>query len=121
MEVNAALEALSALSQETRLWVFRLLVQAGPAGLPAGEIADSLSSRKNTISSHLRQLDDAGLIDSERRGRQVVYTANYTTVRELVLFLVADCCAGHEQVCDPLAASLASCCSTSSRSTRVPL
>lgn len=120
MDVIAALDALTALSHETRLWVFRLLVQAGPAGLPAGEIADSLSSRQNTMSSHLRQLNAAGLIDSERRGRQVVYTANYASIRELVLFLVADCCAGHEQVCDPLVASLASCCSTSPGSTRVP-
>jgi DNA-binding transcriptional ArsR family regulator len=111
MEMTSALEALTALSHETRLWVFRLLVQAGPDGLPAGEIADSLSSRQNTMSSHLRQLHAAGLIDSERRGRQVVYRANYETVRQLVLFLVEDCCAGNSALCNPLAESLSGACS----------
>lgn len=115
MDVNTALEALTALSHETRLWVFRLLVQAGPEGLPAGEIADSLSSRQNTMSSHLRILHTAGLIDSERRGRQVVYRANYDTVRNLVTFLVEDCCAGSAQVCNPLAESLNRVCTTTTR------
>jgi DNA-binding transcriptional ArsR family regulator len=115
MEVNTALQALTALSHETRLWVFRLLVQAGPQGLPAGEIADSLSSRQNTMSSHLRLLHAAGLIDSERRGRQVVYRANYETVRDLVLFLVEDCCAGSSQVCNPLVESLPRVCTTTTR------
>ncbi|MDH4049703.1 MAG: metalloregulator ArsR/SmtB family transcription factor [Gammaproteobacteria bacterium] len=110
MEVNTALEALNALAQETRLWVFRLLVQAGPQGLPAGEIAESLSSRQNTVSSHLKQLQSAGLIDSVRRGRQVVYSANYDTVRVLVLFLVEDCCAGSSQIRNPLVESLTKCC-----------
>jgi DNA-binding transcriptional ArsR family regulator len=109
MEVRTALEALTALSHETRLWVFRLLVQAGPEGLPAGEIAESLSSRQNTVSSHLRQLQSAGLIDGERQGRQVLYRANYDTVRDLVLFLVEDCCASSSQICNPLAESLTTC------------
>ena len=64
MDVELALEALSALSHETRLWVFRLLVQAGPQGLPAGEIAEALGSRQNTMSSHLKTLAMAALIDS---------------------------------------------------------
>ncbi len=115
MEVNTALEALTALSHETRLWVFRLLVQAGPEGLPAGEIADSLSSRQNTMSSHLRILHAAGLIDSERRGRQVVYRANYDTVRSLVTFLVEDCCAGSSQVCSPLTESVNQVCTPTTR------
>ena len=110
MEVNTALKTLNALAQETRLWVFRLLVQAGPDGLPAGEIADALSSRQNTVSSHLKQLESAGLISGERQGRQIVYSANYDTVRDLVLFLVEDCCAGSSRICNPLAASLARCC-----------
>lgn len=109
MEVTTAIEALAALSHETRLWVFRLLVQAGPEGLPAGEIAESLSSRQNTMSSHLRRLQSAGLIEGERQGRRVLYRANYDTVRDLVLFLVEDCCAGSSQVCNPLADSLTQC------------
>jgi len=118
MEVSTALEALKALAQETRLWVFRLLVQAGPQGLPAGEIAESLSSRQNTVSSHLRQLQSAGLIDSVRIGRQIVYSANYDTVGELVLFLVEDCCGGSAQICNPLVDSLSNCC-VSASSTRI--
>ena len=115
MDVNTALQALTALSHETRLWVFRLLVQAGPNGLPAGEIADSLSSRQNTVSSHLRLLHAAGLVDAERQGRQVIYRASYDRVRELVLFLVADCCAGSSQLCNPLAQSLTQVCNSTTR------
>jgi DNA-binding transcriptional ArsR family regulator len=107
MDVEIALEALSALSHETRLWVFRLLVQAGPEGLPAGEIADALGSRQNTMSSHLKTLAAAELIDSRRDGRSILYTANYDTVRELVIFLMEDCCAGNNAVCRPVAESLA--------------
>ena len=107
MDVELALEALSALSHETRLWVFRLLVQAGPAGLPAGQIAEGLGSRQNTMSSHLKILATAELIKSQREGRSIVYKADYDTVRELVLFLMEDCCAGNNAVCRPVAESLA--------------
>ena len=107
MDVEFALEALAALSHETRLWAFRLLVQAGPRGLPAGEIAEALGSRQNTMSSHLKTLAMADLIDSERDGRSVIYKANYKTVRELVLFLMQDCCAGNSAVCRAVAESLA--------------
>lgn len=108
MDVELALDALSALAHETRLWAFRLLVQAGPQGLPAGEIADALGSRQNTMSSHLKILAAAGLIDSQRDGRSIVFQANYDTVRELVMFLMEDCCAGNNAVCRPVAESLAS-------------
>ena len=107
MDVQVALESLSALSHETRLWVFRLLVQAGPEGLAAGEIADSLGSRQNTMSSHLRILAAAELISSQREGRSIIYRANYDTVGQLVLFLMQDCCAGNAAICSPVAASLA--------------
>lgn len=107
MDVEQALDGFSALSQETRLWVFRVLVQAGPDGLAAGEIADALGSRQNTMSNHLKILAAAGLVSSRRRGRSVIYNANYETVREIVLFLMEDCCAGHTAVCRPVAESLA--------------
>ena len=107
MDVELALEALSALSHESRLWAFRLLVQAGPQGLAAGEIAEALGSRQNTMSSHLKTLALAALIDSVRDGKRVVYKANYDTVRELVLFLMQDCCAGNDAVCRPVAELLA--------------
>ena len=83
------------------------MVQAGPAGLAAGEIAEGLGSRQNTMSSHLRILASAGLITHRRDGRSIVYKANYDTVRELVLFLMEDCCAGNNAVCRPVAESLA--------------
>ena len=107
MDVIKALECLSALSSETRLWVFRLLVQAGPEGMAAGEIAETLSSRQNTMSSHLKLLSQAGLINSRREGRQVRYQANYDSIQSLVLFLMEDCCQGSAEVCRPVAESLA--------------
>ncbi len=100
MDVNIALEAFAALSQETRLWAFRILVQAGPAGLCAGDIADALGSRQNTMSSHLKLLNACGLIEGRRDGRHVIYKVNYNTVSSLVCFLMEDCCAGNAGVCD---------------------
>jgi len=107
MEVITALDAFSALSNETRLWVFRLLVQAGPEGLSAGDIADHLSARQNTMSSHLKLLHQSGLINSRRDGRSVIYSADYDSVRQLIVFLMDDCCAGNRAVCQPVAESLA--------------
>ena len=107
MDVAFALKALSALSHEARLWAFRLLVQAGPGGLAAGEIAEALGSRQNTMSSHLKILVAAELIESQRDGRSILFKANYDTVRGLVLFLMEDCCAGNSAVCQPVAESLA--------------
>lgn len=108
MDVKQALEAFAALSNESRLWVFRLLVQAGPDGLAAGEIAESLSARQNTMSAHLKVLAAAELVRSRRQGRSILYSANYDTVKALVLFLMEDCCAGNTAVCRPVAESLAS-------------
>ncbi len=106
MDVIEALDALSALSNETRLWVFRLLVQAGPDGMTAGEISEYLSSRQNTMSSHLKLLSQAGLVGSRREGRNVRYRADYDSIRRLVLFLMKDCCQGNAEVCRPVAESL---------------
>ena len=107
MDVIEALKALSALANETRLWVFRLLVQAGPEGMTAGHIAENLSSRQNTMSSHLKLLSEAGLIRSRREGRHVRYQADYETIQGLVLFLMEDCCLSKAEVCRPVAESLA--------------
>ena len=104
MDVEIALDAFAALSQETRLWAFRLLVQAGPACLSAGDVADALGSRQNTMSSHLKSLSSSGLIESRRAGRNIIYRANYNTVRSLVHFLMDDCCAGNAGICQPIAA-----------------
>ena len=107
MDVFDALQALSALSNETRLWVFRLLVQAGPQGMTAGEISENLSSRQNTMSSHLKTLSQAGLVKSHREGRHVYYRADYDSIQGLVLFLMEDCCQGKAEVCGPVVESLA--------------
>ena len=106
MDMNTALDAFEALSQETRLAALRLLVRAGPAGLPAGEIAEALDCRQNTMSAHLKILHSATLVDNRREGRSIIYSANYGTVRELIVFLMEDCCAGSAEICGPIAASL---------------
>ena len=106
MDKRVALDGFAALSQETRLDVFRALVQAGPQGLSAGEIAESLGVVQNTLSSHLKKLEHAGLVSSQRRGRQIIYGADFGVVRGLILFLMQDCCLNSREVCEPIAASL---------------
>jgi DNA-binding transcriptional ArsR family regulator len=103
MDMNIALGALAALSHETRLSVFRMLVKAGPSGLSAGTISDALAARQNTMSSHLKQLNHAGLIDSRRDGRSVMYSANFDAARGLIIYLMQDCCAGNDAICQPIA------------------
>jgi DNA-binding transcriptional ArsR family regulator len=93
MEIINALTAFEALSQETRLETVRLLVKAGPRGLPAGVIAEKLGCRQNTLSSHLKVLHQAGLIDPEREGRSIYYSVSFGMVRSLIDFLMQDCCA----------------------------
>lgn len=111
MEVEA-IEALGALAQETRLRVFRLLVEQGPAGLPAGAIARACGVPANTMSAHLGILARAGLVRPRRESRQVIYAADFAGVRGLVGFLLQDCCRGRPEFCAPLldAALPASCC-----------
>ncbi len=107
MDRTAALAALAALGQETRLDVFRLLVKAGPAGLSAGRIAAGLGALPNTLSAHLRILGAAGLVRRERAGRSIRYRAELDAMRELVLFLLEDCCRGEPSVCTPIMDALA--------------
>lgn len=104
MDQNAALDALAALSHETRLSAFRLLVTAGPDGVPAGEIAARLGVLPNTMSAHLSALARAGLVVPTRRGRVIRYAADYGAMRALIGFLMRDCCAGRPEICAPLAA-----------------
>ncbi len=102
MDKTLALDALSALSQETRLDVFRLLVKAGPSGLYAGEIAERLKVRQNTMSTNLGVLARAGLVRSEREGRSIRYIADVDGMRRLLAFLMEDCCGGRPETCQPL-------------------
>jgi len=94
MEVQEAVDALSALAQPSRLELFRLLVRLGPGGLPAGRIAQRLAIPATTLSFHLSQLSRAGLLRSERRGRSIVYAADYARMGALMGFLTENCCQG---------------------------
>lgn len=110
MDSETAIGALGALAQATRLDTFRLLVKHEPTGLPAGEIARLLDVPQNTLSSHLAILSRAGLIESERQSRSIVYRASIAGLRDLTLFLVQDCCGGDAAQCEPLFAELLPCC-----------
>ncbi|GAA3888726.1 metalloregulator ArsR/SmtB family transcription factor [Sphingomonas limnosediminicola] len=94
MRTDSAVEALSALAQEHRLALFRLLVQAGDKGLAAGAIAEELGVPNSSLSFHLAQLKNAGLILQERQHRSLIYRANYPVMNALVGYLMENCCAG---------------------------
>ncbi len=106
MDIDTAAGRLSALSHPMRLEIFRLLVQTGPQGLAAGEIARQLSVLPNTLSAALNILSQAQLVRAQRSGRFIVYAAHYPAMTELMTFLVADCCGGAQEVCAPLSAAL---------------
>ena len=112
MEPDIAIKRLSALAQESRLAVFRLLIKAGPAGVPAGEIARTLEITPNTLSAQLTILANADLITSRRDGRSIIYAAGYDSMSELLVYLMEDCCQGRPEICAPLAAvaSRPACC-----------
>ncbi len=94
MEADSALERLAALAQETRLAAFRRLVQAGPAGLAAGELSQALLVPAPTLSFHLAQLERSGLVRSRREGRSIHYSADYDAMQELLGYLLENCCQG---------------------------
>jgi len=100
MESNIAIKRLSALAQESRLAVFKLLVKAGPEGVAAGEIAQALGMPANTLSAQLSILANAGLVASRRAGRSIIYSANFAAMNELLAHLTADCCQGRPELCN---------------------
>jgi ArsR family transcriptional regulator, arsenate/arsenite/antimonite-responsive transcriptional repressor len=100
MDTAAAITALGALAQETRLDVFRLLVTVGPAGLPAGVIAERLGVQPSSLTFHLNLLHRAGLISQTRRSRQLIYAAQYGAMNQLLAYLTENCC-GHGEACAP--------------------
>ena len=110
METPDAITALSALAHEGRMQVFRLLVRAGPEGLAAGNIAQATGVLANTLSTNLAILHRAGLVASRRDGRSIIYTAAYGQMRDLLAFLMEDCCAGKPEVCAPLSALVSQAC-----------
>ena len=104
MKKSNVIGALGALSQETRLDIFRLLVQKGPEGLPAGEIGTRLGQPSPTMSFHLNQLRFAGLITSRRASRSIIYSANFKAMNDLLAYLTENCCGGRSELCAPEAA-----------------
>ena len=101
MKIDAAVRSLAALAQDSRLQVFRLLVQTGPAGLPAGEIAERLGIPASTLSFHMKTLNHAGLVESRTESRFVYYSANFEAMNALLGYLGDNCCGGRS--CAPTA------------------
>ncbi len=99
MKTRDAVRSLSALAQEARLDIFRLLVRKGEAGLAAGELSDHFSMPPATMSFHLKELSNAGLIASRRESRSIIYKANYSGMQELLGFLMENCCADNGGKC----------------------
>jgi ArsR family transcriptional regulator, arsenate/arsenite/antimonite-responsive transcriptional repressor len=104
MKKDQAVSALAALAQDNRLDVFRLLVRAGPEGMPAGRVAEALDLAPNTLTFHFDRLRDAGLVTVRRDGRSMIYAARFETMNGLLAFLTENCCQGAAQACAPVAA-----------------
>ncbi len=92
MDIQKAIIMFDALSQETRLRAFRLLVQSGPDGLAAGVLSEKLGTPHNTLSFHLNHLSNTGIVSSHKKGRSVIYSANFDAMQNLIGFMVKDCC-----------------------------
>jgi ArsR family transcriptional regulator, arsenate/arsenite/antimonite-responsive transcriptional repressor len=104
MEQIDAVAALAALAQDSRLDVYRLLVQAGPEGLPAGSVASTLGLAPNTLTFHFDRLRQAGLVTVRREGRSMIYAARYDTMNGLIAYLTENCCRGQPERCGPATA-----------------
>jgi ArsR family transcriptional regulator, arsenate/arsenite/antimonite-responsive transcriptional repressor len=103
MKKNDALTALAALAQENRLDVFRLLVEAGPEGLPAGTVASALKLAPNTLTFHFDRLREAELVRVRRNGRSMIYAAQFDRMNDLIGYLTENCCQGRAEECAPAA------------------
>lgn len=116
MEMKTAVAALAALAQETRLSIFRLLITAGPAGVPAGRIGGQLDVPPATLSFHLKELGHAALVTSRQEGRFVYYSANFEQMAALMSFLTENCCKGMPQEClTVVETALGRCCAPAPR------
>lgn len=109
MDKLTALKSLSALSQETRLDIVRLLIKAGDMGMLSGEMSSALNVRTNTLSANLTILLNAGLLRNERGGRTVRYFVNFDKIGALLSFLLEDCCGGKRETCRPFIEELTCC------------
>jgi DNA-binding transcriptional ArsR family regulator len=118
MEEAQALEAFAALAQSTRLQILRALVVAGPEGMAAGAVSEAAGVSSSNASFHLSHLERAGLIESRRSSRSIIYSASFKGLADLVEFLMRDCCQGRPEVCAPAAIVAAACCSPSTTKDR---
>jgi DNA-binding transcriptional ArsR family regulator len=112
MKIKQAVKSLAALAQESRLNVFRLLVEAGEEGLSAGEISERLNIPPATMSFHLKELTATGLIAPVRNGRSMIYSLKPDVMNELLQFLMQDCCQGRPELCQPEFTLTEACCKT---------
>ena len=110
MESNTVTSAFSALSQKTRLDVFRLLIKAETTGLLAGELGERLDVKQNTMSANLTVLLNAGLVRNERQGRTIRYFADFEAIQGLLAFLMEDCCGGRPELCKPIIDEIVCAC-----------
>ena len=101
MKKQDAVAALAALAQDNRLDAYRLLVQAGPAGMPAGQVSDALGLPPNTLTFHFDRLREAGLVTVRREGRSMIYAARFDTMNVLLGYLTENCCQGRAEQCKP--------------------
>lgn len=119
MEIKAAVTALAALAQETRLSIYRLLIEAGPEGVSAGRIAESLEVPGATLSFHLKELARAGLVSSRQERQFIYYAVDFDRMAELMTFLTQNCCKGMPQEClTVVETELGRCCPPKSKPTR---
>jgi len=102
MDKEDVVAALAALAQEHRLEVYRMLVQSGPGGMAAGEVASAVGIPPNTLSFHFDRLRHAGLVSFERQGRSLIYSARYDTMNALIDYLTENCCGGKPELCKPV-------------------
>lgn len=109
MDRVLTISAMAALAQPTRLDTFKLLVSREPAGVPAGELARLIDVPQNTMSAHLAILSRAGLIIGERHSRSILYRADLSGFRDVIAFLLKDCCGGRPDLCRPLIDELTPC------------
>jgi len=109
MNDRTAVQALAALGNDHRLRIFRMLVQAGPNGMRAGELAERLGIGATSLSFHLKELDRAGLLVSTRRGRNIIYAVHIDGMRDLLAFLTEDCCQGRPELCGDLTTATQLC------------